>query len=53
MAIRDIAKQIAEVSGQSIPHDEVLGALRSLEADGKVQFNERNQSVFVRSGIKS
>jgi len=51
LAVRDIARQLSEISNTQVPQDDVATALRRLEADGMVQFNERNQSVFVRTGI--
>ncbi len=50
MAVRDLARQMTEISNESVSHD-VVTALRRMEADGTIQFNERNQSVFVRTGI--
>jgi DNA replication licensing factor MCM4 len=51
LAVRDVSKQMSEVSNQSIAHDDMVSVLRRMEADGVVQFNERNQSIFVRTGI--
>eukprot|EP00536_Pseudo-nitzschia_multiseries_P010422 jgi/Psemu1/203268/e_gw1.318.73.1 len=51
LAVRDVTRQLSEISNTQVSQDEVVGALRRLEADGMVQFNERNQSVFVRTGI--
>lgn len=51
MAVRDLARQMTEISNESVSHDDVVTALRRMEADGTIQFNERNQSVFVRTGI--
>lgn len=51
LAVRDVAKQLSEISNTQVAQDEVAAALRRLEADGMVQFNERNQSVFVRTGL--
>ena len=51
LAVRDVTRQLSEISNTQVAQDEVVGALRRLEADGMVQFNERNQSVFVRTGI--
>mmetsp|Transcript_21709 Transcript_21709/g.53843 ORF Transcript_21709/g.53843 Transcript_21709/m.53843 type:complete len:939 (+) Transcript_21709:100-2916(+) len=52
LAVRDVAKQLSEISNTQVAQDEVADALRRLEADGMVQFNERNQSVFVRTGLQ-
>mmetsp|Transcript_1577 Transcript_1577/g.3490 ORF Transcript_1577/g.3490 Transcript_1577/m.3490 type:complete len:87 (-) Transcript_1577:12-272(-) len=51
LSVRDVTRQLSEISNSQVSQDEVVGALRRLEADGMVQFNERNQSVFVRTGI--
>jgi DNA replication licensing factor MCM4 len=54
MAVRDVAKQLQEISNQeTVPHDDVVSALKRLEADGMIQFNERAQYLFVRTGIVS
>ena len=52
LAVRDVAKQLSEISNTQVAQDEVADALRRLEADGVVQFNERNQSIFVRAGLQ-
>ncbi len=52
LAVRDVAKQLSEISNTQVAQDEVVDALRRLEADGMVQFNERNQSIFVRTGLQ-
>jgi DNA replication licensing factor MCM4 len=49
--VRDVARQLSEISNLQVPQEDVVGALRRLEADGVVQFNERAQSVFVRTGV--
>ena len=51
MAVRDVVRQLGEITNVAVSHDEVVEALRRMEADGIVQFNERAQSVFVRAGI--
>lgn len=53
LSVRDITKQLGEISNQSTPQDDIVGALKRLEADGVIQFNERNQTVLVRTGIVS
>jgi DNA replication licensing factor MCM4 len=53
MLVKEVSKQLGEVSDQAISHDDLLDALRRLESDGIIQFNERSQSVHVRSGIVS
>jgi DNA replication licensing factor MCM4 len=51
MAVRDVTKQLAEITNATIPHDEVVKALRQMEADGVIQYQERAQTIFVRTGI--
>jgi DNA replication licensing factor MCM4 len=51
LAVRDVTRQLSEISNTSVEQDNVVSALRRLEADGVIQFNERNQSIFVRTGI--
>jgi len=51
MAVRDVTNQLAEINNVEVPHDDVLEALRRMHADGVIQFNERAQTIFVRSGI--
>lgn len=51
MAVRDVVRQLAEVTNADVSQEEIVSALRRMEADGMVQFNERAQSVFVRTGI--
>jgi len=51
MAVRDVTRQLSEITNASINHDDVVGTLRQMEADGTIQFNERAQTIFVRTGI--
>lgn len=51
LALRDVVNHLSEVSNQSVSHDDISGALHQMEADGFLQFNERTQSVFVRTRI--
>ena len=51
MALRDVIRQWNEISNQSLAHDDVVGALRRMDADGIVQWNERAQIVYIRTGI--
>lgn len=53
MGVKEVSRQMGEISDQAIPHDDLISALRRLETDGVVQFNERAQTVLVRSGIVS
>lgn len=48
MSVRDISRELAEISDFEISHEDTLLALRTMEADGFIQFNERAQTVFVR-----
>lgn len=51
MAVRDVTRQLAEVTNMDVSQEEVVAALRRMEGDGVVQLNERAQSIFVRVGI--
>ena len=51
MAVRDVNRQLTEVTNMAVSQGEIVEALRRLEADGVIQFNERAQSIFVRVGI--
>jgi DNA replication licensing factor MCM4 len=51
MAIRDVTKQLTEISNITIPHDDIMAALKQLDSEGVIQLNERAQTVFVRSGL--
>lgn len=53
LSVRDITKQLVEISNQSTTQEDIIDALKRLAADGIVGFNERSQSVIVRSGIVS
>jgi DNA replication licensing factor MCM4 len=51
MAVRDVTRQLTEVTNVTVSHDAVVEALHRMEADGIIQFNERAQTIFVRVGI--
>lgn len=52
MAVRDISKQLCEINNIStVPHEDLANALRRLHSDGIIQFNERSQTVFVRTSL--
>jgi DNA replication licensing factor MCM4 len=51
MAVRDVVRQMSEITNTTVNHADVVSSLRQMEADGAIQFNERAQSIFVRSGI--
>lgn len=53
MAVRDVIRQLSEAANLTVPHEEVVEALRRMEANGAIQFNERAQTIFVRTGIVS
>eukprot|EP00590_Aulacoseira_subarctica_P006014 CAMPEP_0172415316 /NCGR_PEP_ID=MMETSP1064-20121228/1746_1 /TAXON_ID=202472 /ORGANISM="Aulacoseira subarctica , Strain CCAP 1002/5" /LENGTH=983 /DNA_ID=CAMNT_0013152253 /DNA_START=19 /DNA_END=2970 /DNA_ORIENTATION=- len=50
MAVRDVRRQIGEVVNSTVGQEEVLECLKQMEADGIIQFNERQQTIFVRTG---
>lgn len=50
MSVRDILREIVEISNMEVSHEEMIPILRTMEADGIIQFNERAQTVFVRTG---
>jgi DNA replication licensing factor MCM4 len=52
MAVRDVSRLLSElINTRTISHDEVMEALRRMEADSLIQINERAQTIFVRTGI--
>jgi DNA replication licensing factor MCM4 len=51
LSVRDVTRQLSEISNTQVDPDDVIDALRRLDADGVVQFNERNQTTFVRTGV--
>ena len=52
MAVSDVRRQVSEVMNiTALRPDDIVEALRRLEADGLIQFNERNQTIFVRGGL--
>jgi DNA replication licensing factor MCM4 len=51
LTLRDISRQLTEVTNETIAHDALVELLRIMEADGVVQLNERSQTVFVRTAI--
>lgn len=55
LTFRDITATLREISGtdETISHDDLVDALRIMDADGVVQLNERAQNVFVRTGLSS
>lgn len=52
MAIGDVRRQLAETMNiQTLKAEELIDALRTAEADGIIQLNERAQTIFVRAGV--
>ena len=54
MAVGDVRRQLVEVTNiamAELSQEEVVEALRQMDADGIVQFHERAQTVFVRAGL--
>lgn len=51
LAVRDISRELSEISDQSVSQEDIVNSLRRMEADGIIQFNEREQRVFVKTGI--
>ena len=53
MAVSDVRKQIMEITNMEFSHEEMLENLRSMESDGVIQFNERAQTVFVKTKVSN
>ena len=53
MAVSDVRRQLTEVTNVTVENTEIVDALRRMEADGVIQFNERAQTIFVRAGVAS
>ena len=51
MAVSDVRRQLTESINTTLQNEEVVDALRRMEADGFIQLNERAQTVFVRAGV--
>ena len=51
MGVRDISRRLSEILDMTVGHDELVSLLRRMESDNMIQFNERAQTVFVRSGL--
>lgn len=51
LAVRDVTRQLTEINNAVIPQEDVVEGLRRMHADGVIQFNERGQTIFVRSGV--
>ena len=50
MAIRQLVEQVSEIVPEA-SHDAVVSAVKQLQADGMLQYQERAQSIFVRTGM--
>ena len=53
MAVRDVCTQLSEILNSTVEQADIIDALRQMEGNGIVQFNERAQTVFVRAGARS
>mmetsp|Transcript_13860 Transcript_13860/g.38090 ORF Transcript_13860/g.38090 Transcript_13860/m.38090 type:complete len:88 (+) Transcript_13860:367-630(+) len=51
LQVREIVRQISEVSDAEISQDDIISTLRRMDADGIVQFKERSQTIFIRPTI--
>jgi DNA replication licensing factor MCM4 len=52
MAVSDVRRELADMMNvATVIQDELVDAIRRVEADGLIQFNERNQTIFVRAGM--
>ena len=50
MSVRDVLRELSEISNLEVSQEDTIHLLRTMEADGILQFNERAQTVFVRIG---
>jgi DNA replication licensing factor MCM4 len=50
MSVRDVLRELSEISNLEVSQEDTIQLLRTMEADGILQFNERAQTVFVRTG---
>jgi len=51
LGVADVRRQLSEVTNEQVEQEDVVEVLRTLDADGLVQYNERAQTVFVRAGV--
>jgi DNA replication licensing factor MCM4 len=51
MKVRDVIRQLMEINNVSLPQDDILEGVRRMHADGHVQFNERTQTIFIRTSV--
>ena len=49
--MRDVVRQMSELTNAPVNRDDVVKSLRQMEADEIIQFSERTQILFVRTGI--
>lgn len=51
MAVSDVRQQVNEVMNIQIQQEDLLEVLRQMEDDNLIQFNERGQTIFVKSNV--
>jgi len=51
MAVSDVRQQVNEVMNIQLQQEDLLEVLRQMEDDNLIQFNERGQTIFVRSNV--
>ena len=51
LSVSEIRRQLSEILNVAVQQEDLIEILRTMEADGLVQFNERAQTVFVRAGV--
>lgn len=51
LSVAQIQSQLSEATNQDYDHDLLFPALRQMEDGGVLQFHERAQSVYVRTGL--
>ena len=51
MAVSDVRQQLNEVMNIQIQQEDLVEVLRQMEDDNLIQFNERGQTIFVRSNV--
>jgi DNA replication licensing factor MCM4 len=51
MAVRDVRQQLGEVLNINVDQEDLVEVLKQIEADGVIQFNERQQTIFIRTGV--
>jgi DNA replication licensing factor MCM4 len=51
MTIREVERQLGEITNTTPSHDAVVDMLRRLENDGIVQWNAHAQTIYVQTGL--